>query len=51
MVKRYFIEYLSEKKLEWAAHHIKRTHPPCKFWLPPWENVNKLQLSHHSDPT
>ena len=27
--------------LQWAAGHIKGTHPPCWFWLLPWESVNK----------
>jgi len=27
--------------LERAASHLKVTHPPCLFQLPPWENVNR----------
>jgi len=31
----------TEMALERATSHIKVTHPPCLFWLPPWENVNR----------
>jgi len=29
----------TEMALERAASNIKETHPPCFFWLLPWENV------------
>ena len=32
--------------LERAASHIKVTHPPCLFQLPPWENVNRVSNSN-----
>ena len=35
------------RPLERAANHIKVTHPPCLFRLPPWENVNRsITLIH-----
>ena len=36
------------RPLETATSHIKGTRPPCLFWLPPWENVNRsTTLVHH----
>jgi len=31
----------TEMAPERATSHIRVTHPPCLFWLPPWENVNR----------
>ena len=38
----------TEMALERATSHIKVTHPPCLFQLPPWENVNSwLKIELH----
>ena len=34
--------------LERDPSHIKVTHPPCLFWLLPWENVNNPNLQYIS---
>jgi len=33
--------------LKGTASHIKVTHPPCLFQLPPWENVNRSTTPIH----
>ena len=30
-----------------AASHIKVTRPPCLFWFPPWEDVNRSTTLIH----
>jgi len=37
----------TSRPLERAANHIKVTHPPCLFQLPPWENVNRSTTPIH----
>jgi len=32
--------------LERAASHIKVTHPPCLFQLPPWKNVKQINSTN-----